>query len=61
MWRCNNRYNVSSFNLIVGKAVIEVDDENTTILVEQVNELLEAYIGIDDLELGNTIYISIKK
>ena len=36
-----------------GKAAIEIDDENTTTLIAKVNELLEAFIGIDDLELGN--------
>ena len=35
-----------------GKAAIEIDDERTTTLIEKVNELLEAFIGIDDLELG---------
>jgi len=34
------------------KASIEIDDERTTTLIEKVNEILEAFIGIDDLELG---------
>merc|ERR1711997_750292 len=35
-----------------GKAAIEIDDERTTTLIEKVNELLEAFIGIDDLDLA---------
>merc|ERR1739838_414790 len=34
------------------KASIEIDDERTATLIEKVNEILEAFIGIDDLELG---------
>ena len=35
-----------------GKAAIEIDDERTTTLIQKVNELLEAFIGIHDLDLG---------
>lgn len=35
-----------------GKAAIEIDDETKTRLIEKVNELLEAFIGIDDMELA---------
>jgi len=35
-----------------GKAAIEIDDERTTTLIQKVNELLEAFIGIHDLELA---------
>lgn len=38
--------------LRLGKGAIEIDDESTTTLIEKVNELLEAFIGIDDLELA---------
>ena len=38
----------------LGKAAIEIDDERTTTLIEKVNELLEAFIGIDDLDLGKS-------
>ena len=37
---------------VTGKGAIEIDDESTTTLIEKVNELLEAFIGIDDLELA---------
>ena len=43
------------FLYFAGKAAIEIDDERTTTLIEKVNELLEAFIGIDDLELGKII------
>jgi len=35
-----------------GKAAIEIDDERTTTLIQKVNELLEAFIGIHDLDLA---------
>ena len=38
--------------LLGSKASIEIDDERTATLIEKVNEILEAFIGIDDLELG---------
>ena len=44
-----------------GKAAIEIDDERTTTLIQKVNELLEAFIGIHDLDLGkNIFYIELK-
>ena len=38
--------------LLGSKASIGIDDERTETLIEKVNEILEAFIGIDDLELG---------
>ena len=40
------------FFSFAGKAAIEIDDERTTTLIQKVNELLEAFIGIHDLDLG---------
>ena len=49
------------FFFFAGKAAIEIDDERTTTLIQKVNELLEAFIGIHDLDLGKkTISHSIK-
>ena len=44
--------NIFLLHNLGSKASIEIDDERTTTLIEKVNELLEAFIGIDDLELG---------
>lgn len=55
------KYFCTIFFFFAGKAAIEIDDERTTTLIQKVNELLEAFIGIHDLDLGKkTISHSIK-
>ena len=49
-------FSKNSFFFFAGKAAIEIDDERTTTLIQKVNELLEAFIGIHDLDLGKNIF-----